>query len=231
MVKAENLIVGLYGWKGSGKTVSLTLFLLIEALQRTRERIFCNYKLEFPFEWLAGRDMIELELTLNNSCIGIDELHEYADARNSGSLQNKRVADFFLQSRHFNCDIFYSTQYKDQIDKRIRRITDIDVVCENLFTDLDGDGDDDLFQLTIKDRRLPESAVRQIRYYAKPVFELYDSTERINPFLFTKAQEKTWKDKIGKLPLKEAQRILAEAQEKSDVILPRKPRHRMVSLA
>lgn len=201
MVKAENVIVGIYGWKGAGKTTALTLFLLIEAIQRTRERIFSNYKLEFPFDWLEGKDMIELERTLDKSCIGIDELHEYADARNAGSLQNKRVSDFFLQSRHFQCDLFYTTQFKDQIDKRIRRITDIDIVCENLFTDLDQDGDDDLFQLTIKDRRLPDTAVRQLRFYAKPVFDLYDSTERINPFVFTKKDEKKWRETASKKPV------------------------------
>jgi len=201
-VKAENKVVGIYGWKGSGKTTALTLFLLIESIQRIREKIFCNYKLNFDFEWLAGRDMIELEKKLDHSCVGIDELHEYADARNSGSMQNKRVADFFLQSRHFQCDVYYSTQYKDQIDKRIRRITDLDVVCENLFTDLDQDGDDDLFQLTIKDRRLPDTAVRTLRFYAKPVFDLFDSTERINPFIFTQKDEKKWKEKIAGLPSK-----------------------------
>jgi len=163
--------------------------------------------------------MIELEHTLNDSVIGIDELHEYADARNAGSLQNKRVSDFFLQSRHFNCDIFYSSQYKDQVDKRIRRITDIDVVCENLFTDLDGDGDDDLFQLVIKDRRLPDSRVRTLRFYAKPVFDLFDSTERINPFVFTKEQEKLWKQKVAKIPLREAERIIDKAQRRSPTIL------------
>lgn len=208
MVKAENIIAGLYGWKGSGKTVSLTLFLLIESLQRSRSRIFCNYKLEFPFEWLVGTDMITLEKTLNDSVIGIDELHEYADARNAGSLQNKRVADFFLQSRHFCCDIFYTSQFKDQVDKRIRRITDIDIVCENLYIDLDKDGDDDCFQLTIKDRRLPESAVRQLRYYAKPVFDLYDSTERINPFVFNKSQEKQWREKTSQVKKPSARTVL-----------------------
>ena len=140
--------------------------------------------------------MITLEKTLNDSVIGIDELHEYADARNAGTLQNKRVSDFFLQSRHFACDVFYTSQYKDQVDKRIRRITDIDVICENLFTDLDGDGDDDLFQMVIKDRRLPDTAVRTLRFYAKPVFDLFDSTERINPFVFTKQQEKDWKKNV-----------------------------------
>ena len=181
---------------GAGKTTALTLFLLIESIQRTRSRIFCNYKLNFPFQWLAGADMITLEKTLNDSVIGIDELHEYADARNAGTLQNKRVSDFFLQSRHFACDVFYTSQYKDQVDKRIRRITDIDVICENLFTDLDGDGDDDLFQMVIKDRCLPDTAVRTLRFYAKPVFDLFDSTERINPFVFTKQQEKDWKKNV-----------------------------------
>lgn len=179
-------------------------------MQRTRSKIFCNYKLNFDYEWLNGRDMIDLQTKLNDSVIGIDELHEYADARNAGSLQNKRVADFFLQSRHFSCDIFYSSQFKDQVDKRIRRITDIDVVCENLFTDLDQDGDDDLFQLTIKDRRLPESAVRQMKFYAKPVFDLFDSTERINPFVFTKKDEVSWKKKVSEIPLK-AKKLLSPA--------------------
>lgn len=197
-MKSENKIVGVYGWKGAGKTTALTLFLLLEYIQKTRQNIFCNYKLKFDFNWLAGVNMIDLDRKLDNSVIGIDELHEYADARNAGTLQNKRVADFFLQSRHFQCDIFYSSQFKDQVDKRIRRITDIDVVCENLFTDLDQDGDDDLFQLTIKDRRLPDTHVRQVKFYGKPVFDLFDSTERINPFLFTRDQEKKWKDKTAK---------------------------------
>jgi hypothetical protein len=196
-VKAENIVVGIYGWKGAGKTTALTLFLLLEHLQRRRQRTFCNYKLKFPFDWLAGQDMIDLEHKLDHSVVGIDELHEYADARNAGTLQNKRVADFFLQSRHFQCDVFYTSQFKDQVDKRIRRITDIDVISENLFTDLDKDGDDDLFQLVIKDRRLPDSKVRVMRFYAKPVFDLFDSTERINPFVFTKTQEKKWKENVS----------------------------------
>jgi hypothetical protein len=161
------------------------------------KKLFTNYALEVPFtswEWLKGEDMIELSSKLNNSVVGIDELHEYADARSSGTLQNKRVSDFFLQSRHTRSNIYYSTQFKDQIDKRIRRITDIEIVCENLFTDLDRDGDDDLFKLTIINRTycLPP---REIRYYAKPIFDMYNSTERINPFIFTKKQEKVWRDK------------------------------------
>jgi len=195
-MKAENMIVGIYGWKGSGKTTVLTLFLWLEYLTRLRRFLFCNYRLEFAFEWLNGRDMIDLTDKLVNSAVGIDELHEYADSRNSGTLQNKRVADFFLQSRHTQSNVYYTTQYKDQVDKRIRRITDIDIVCENLFVDSDKDGDDDMFRLTYVDRRRPENPPITKDVYAYPVFSLFDSTERINPFVFTKKDERIWRDDI-----------------------------------
>lgn len=160
--------------------------------------MFSNFKLNFDFQWLNGRDMVDLAEKLNDSAVGVDELHEYADSRNSGTLQNKRVSDFYLQSRHTRSNCYYTTQFKDQIDKRIRRITDIDVVCENLFMDLDGDGDDDLFQMTIQDRRFPEAKPKQLKYYAKPLFDMFDSTERINPFVFLKKDEKTWREKVAK---------------------------------
>ncbi len=202
-MKAENSVVGIYGWKGAGKTTALTLFLYLELLSGFRSNLFSNYKLKFAFSWLNGHDMIELNTKLNDSAIGIDELHEYADSRNSGTLQNKRVSDFFLQSRHTKSNVYYTTQYKDQVDKRIRRITDIDVVCENLFKDLDQDGDDDCFRITITDRRQTEvTTPKEIVFYAKPIFDLFDSTERINPFVFSKKKEKEWKEHVSKIPKK-----------------------------
>ena len=184
MGKATNTVTGIYGWKGAGKTVICTLMLYLESQIKNKPIIFSNYSLKFPFQWLEGRDMVELSSHLDNSAIAIDELHEYADCRNSGSLQNKRVATFFLQSRHTNSNIYYTTQYKDQVDKRIRRITDIDIIAENLGIDSDRDGDDDMFRMTIKDRRIPNSKIIQKEIYAKPVFGMYDSTERINPFQY-----------------------------------------------
>jgi hypothetical protein len=192
MVKAENIIVGIYGWKGAGKTVTLTLMLYLEHLSQLRKHMFSNYKLGFDFEWLSGHDMIELTDKLDDSAIGIDELHEYADCRNSGTLQNKRVADFFLQSRHTRSNVYYTTQFKDQVDKRIRRITDIDLVCENLYFDSDGDGDDDMFRMTFTDRRQPDLLPVSRVYYAKPIWDMYDSTERINPFVFGKKKTAEW---------------------------------------
>jgi len=95
-MKGENIVVGIFGWKGSSKTTTLTLFLLLEHISNPQRKTFSNYKLEFDFEWLNGRDMIDLTEKLQDSIVGIDELHEYADSRNSGTLQNKRVSDFFF---------------------------------------------------------------------------------------------------------------------------------------
>jgi len=194
MVKAINTVTGIYGWKGAGKTVVQTLFLWLEYQMKKKPVIYCNYKLDFPYEWLHGDDIVMIAEHLQNSAIGIDELHEYADCRNSGSVQNRRVSDFFLQSRHTNANVYYTTQYKDQVDKRIRRITDVDIVCENLETDSDGDGHNDLFRLTIKDRRRPESPVITKTICGTPIFNMYDSTERINPFEMKKRSKDNGED-------------------------------------
>jgi hypothetical protein len=184
MVKAENIITGIYGWKGAGKTLIMTLLILMEWNMKLRPKVYSNYQLDFDFEYLCGEDMATLAMKLSNSIIAIDELHEYADCRNSHSLQNRRVATFFLQSRHTNSNLYYTTQYKDQVDKRIRRITDVDIVCENLYWDSDGDGDDDMFRFVLSDHRTGHVTTRTI--YAQPIFNLYDSTERINPFVWKK---------------------------------------------
>lgn len=196
MVKAVNVVVGIFGHKGDGKTTTLTLFLYLEYQFGVMKHSFCNYKLEFPFEWLKGKDMIDLTNKLDDSVVGIDELQQYADSRDSLTLQNKRVSNFFLQSRHTNSNIYYSTQFKDQIDKRIQRITDIDIVTTNMYVDSDKDGDDDIFKLTILDRRT--NSGKTTFYYAKPVFDMFDSRERINPFIFSEKEAIEWKKNLPK---------------------------------
>lgn len=197
MTKAENIIISISGHKGSGKTTLLTFFLYSEYTEKIKEKVFSNYGLKFHFKWLNAFDMIENTQLLENSSIGIDELHEYADSRSSGTLQNKRISDFFLQSRHFSSNIYYTTQFIDQVDKRIRRITDIDIFIENMYIDSDNDGDNDLFSFVIYDTRNREITKRV--FYATPIFKLFDSKERINPFMVSKEKQKEITSKIEKM--------------------------------
>lgn len=197
-MKSENVVVGIYGFKGSGKTTTATLFMLFEHLYGCRKNLYSNYKLNFPFEWLKGKDLTELNAKLDDSACCIDEIGQYADSRNSNSRQNRNIASFFIQSRHTRSNVYFTTTFRDQVDKRIRRLCDIDIVSENLFIDSDRDGDDDIFQITITDHRVANGMIKQMKYYAKPVFDLFDSTEKINPFIFSEEEEKSWKKKVAK---------------------------------
>lgn len=194
----ENIVTGIIGIKGSGKTTFLTYCLISEIVDNIKDILYCNYKVEInKFNWLNAFELIFNMDLFKNSCIGIDELHEYADSRYSSSNQNKRISDFFLQSRHTNANIYYSTQFLDQVDKRIQRITDIIIGCTNLKIDLDDDGDNDLFGIDIIDNRTRRNNFRY--FYAKPMFNKFDTSERINPFLISKEREKKLKKKIEEL--------------------------------
>src|SRR4030042_6288578 len=135
--KAENTVIGIFGYKGSFKTTVLTFLLHEDFLALSDRKVFSNYKLSFKFDWLKAEELILDIDKFNNTIIGIDELHEYADSRNSSSFQNRLISSFFLQSRHTNSNVYYTSQYEDQIDKRIIRITDIIIYCNNLYTDMD----------------------------------------------------------------------------------------------
>lgn len=197
MTKAENIVTGIYGNKGDGKTSFLTYLLKSEFDLKEKIPIFSNYELCFDFKWLNAYELLLNWSSFEKSTIGIDELHEYADSRNSSTLQNKLVCGFFLQSRHTESNINYTTQFPDQIDKRIRRITDIDIYIANMHKDMDGDGDDDLFQFTICDMRYRKVATKY--FYAKPIFDLYNSKSRINPFMVSKEKQKELIQKIEQL--------------------------------
>jgi hypothetical protein len=196
MVKAVNTVTGVFGHKGGGKTTTLALFLFLENIFNPDKPIYTNFWVSFDHKMLNGNDIIHMDQKLVDTVIGINELHEYADSRNSGSLQNKIVSDFFLQSRKI-APIYYDTQFKDQVDKRIRRITDVDIVSENLYIDSDRDGDDDLFKITVTDRRFSQPP-KSLIYYAKPVFDMFDSSKRTNPFLLSKKEAKLWVKKHEK---------------------------------
>jgi len=178
--KDNNLVIGILGTKGSGKTLFLTILLYIEYL--TGKKIYTNYEVFFPHEILDVNKLIRLDEQLTNAVIGITELHTICDSRRSGSKQNIQFSYFVLQSRHRSVNFYYDDQFERQFDVRIRENTDINIVTENMFIDSDNDGINDVFRVIIQDKRTIPITFKQLIIYGRPFFEKYNTDYIINPF-------------------------------------------------
>lgn len=95
-----------------------------------KKKIFSNYELFFPFEFLNAKQLIDLDAQLSNSAIGISELQTIADSRRSSSNQNLFCTYFVLQSRHRSVNLYWDSQFEHQVDRRIRDNTDIKIITE-----------------------------------------------------------------------------------------------------
>ena len=208
-----NIIYGFYGYKGSGKTLACVLFAYLMYL--SGKKIISNIRLFFPFEWINIKDIVELSPKLNNSFLLIDEIHMIADSRTPTALENRCITYFFLQSRHRDCDIGYTTQQAGQCDIRIRKNTDVKIICENLGIDSDQDGIDDIFHLVINN--IVDRITTEINIYGEPLFEMYKSKEIVNPFLYINKQQlkKLFADNVKKqLALREEKTEKTDEKEK-----------------
>lgn len=187
----NNLVIGFKGYKGSGKTLAMTLFLYLE--YKKGKKIYTNYPVGFPHEYIDVQKLVDLDEQLQNAVIGIDELHMICDSRRSSSKQNMLMSYFVLQSRHRSVNFYYTTQLDGQIDVRIRDNTDINVICQNLFIDSDNDGLNDMFRLLFQDKRFGYIINYERRLYGKPLFDMYTGDEIID--IFTMKQMKDLRKK------------------------------------
>lgn len=189
----NNLVVGIVGLKGSGKTLVLTILLFMAYLNG--RKVYTNYRVFFPHEILDIEKMIKLDISLKNAVIGISEMHMICDARRHGKKQNILMSYFVLQSRHRSVDLYYDSQFERQVDIRIVDNTDMNIISENLYIDSDNDGYDDLFHIIFQDKRK-----RPLRFWEKiicgtPVFKLYDTDYIIDPFTMKEIQKQKQKEK------------------------------------
>jgi len=145
-------------------------------------KIISNIPFSFPYIKLDAQLLIDLDESLQDCLICIDEIHMYADSRLHSGYQNRVIGYFILQSRHRNVDVLYTTQASGQCDKRIRTVTDVRIVCENLGKDTDGDGIPDLFRLTITDRSTTPTTIIRKDIYATPLFTMVNGYKIIDPF-------------------------------------------------
>lgn len=127
------MVSGVFGLPGSGKSLLLGLIadracrgksINYKSLHigtcRNYETIYTN----FPFKGACKLDFERLGHDDYKNClILIDEIMMLADSRNFKTFGDN-LKFFFSMHRHFNIDLVYASQCYDDVDKKIRGITD-----------------------------------------------------------------------------------------------------------
>ena len=183
------MIIGYVGNIGSGKTLSAVIELY--KLYLDGMKIYSNIHLNFPYYPLTLDILlsyVETKKNLDGSVIFIDEVHMWVDSRNSANKRNRILSYVWLQSRKRHCNYFFTTQYEDQIDKRLRRVTEILVECNKLrYSEVESEY---VFLNTINIKKNRNIIQKKRFFYGDEWFNLYDTNEVV------KIEEKSVEEQI-----------------------------------
>jgi len=118
------MIIGIIGKRGSGKTLLMTK--LAHDLVNKQRVVYTNIGFFFPHELLNKEFFQDYKNQQLQGCgIFIDEIYIYVDSRTSQKKSNRLLSYFFNQTRKRNVDLFYSTQFFNQVDLRLRLNTEL----------------------------------------------------------------------------------------------------------
>ena len=122
------MLVGIFGYLGSGKTLLLTALM---NYLKNLSVIVTNYHTIFSDHIMNAEEMI-LRIaefkpigTKIHRVFGIDELGTILKALEFYSDENEMLTDIARKSRKLDTDIYYTTQSLMMVDRNIRRITDV----------------------------------------------------------------------------------------------------------
>src|SRR6056297_2716642 len=133
------MIIGYIGTRGRGKTLSCVR----EAYEHYKNgyTIYSNVKLDDKkfktWHTITGDmliDWVQGEKQFKKAFFILDEVHVYMDSRMGMSKRSVIISYFVLQTRKRDVRIGYTTQFLNQVDKRLRNPTEIFVECQNYMT-------------------------------------------------------------------------------------------------
>lgn len=174
------MIISYEGTRGKGKTLSCVR----EAYQHYLKGydIYSNIKLNKKYfkeyKMYDKEDLISYvqgDKQFKKSFFIMDEIHVYLDSRMSMSKINTIISYFLLQTRKRNVRLGYTTQFFDQVEKRLRNLTEIRILCD--YYDK-GDKRIQHNQIFIKDTY----ELYHMDFTANPYYDTYDTDEIVNPF-------------------------------------------------
>ncbi len=163
------------GELGAGKTLTMT-YLIWRNYYYKKKKVFSNYTLYgIPFTLVNSINDFE---KIQDGVFGGDELWSWADSRLSQKSRNRFISTILLKSRKRGLTIIYTTQSFDQIDKRIRKITDFVA-----YPIINRTGEVCKVLLFRGAKPSPTNLMHTLYFKTKPIFELYNSNEEIGEFL------------------------------------------------
>jgi hypothetical protein len=119
-----------YGLQGSGKSWGVSVFAedfhIKEGLN-----VYANYQLEFG-QLIDTKKLFDFQY--NNCVLILDEAYGIADSHRKSNADDN-ISWVILQSRHRHVEVFFATQNKGDLYKRVREQAHRKVLCENLGSD------------------------------------------------------------------------------------------------
>ena len=171
------MIAAFIGNIGSGKTLSMVKEAYNAHLQG--RVVYSNFRLNFPYTPYTVEDLVSWaknrESLPSSFVLLIDEAHIYLDSRTSVANRNKVITYLLLQTRKMGCDVFFTTQFLHQVDKRLRNLTSHIVECS---TRKEGDTTYTLNKLHVM--KGGDVVSKNYVFQSNKYFNLYDTYEVVS---------------------------------------------------
>ena len=174
------MIIAYLGTRGRGKTLSCVR----EAYEHQLKgyHIYSNIKLNDRYfkDWtlIDGKmllDWVNGDKQFKKAFFILDEVHVYLDSRMGMSKRSIIISYFILQTRKRNVRLGFTTQFFNQVDKRLRNPTEVFVECQNYKK---GEEIINRNKVTV----LETQRVFTQEFKANRFFDYYNTDEIVNPF-------------------------------------------------
>lgn len=165
----------------TGKTLHMSMNAWHD-FQKGRE-IFSNYNLRFKHKRVGIKELLDIpfeDMESTPKTIVLQEVDKWFDARRSGRDENVYLSSLVGQSGKRNIDILYDSQFPTRIDKALRDVTDMHIICDCI---VDGNKKPIAFIYSAFDL----SKFRVVRSYTLPAslmeqfYGMYDTYEPTRP--------------------------------------------------
>ncbi len=170
MPKQLSKVVGIFGDRGGGKTLLLTMFLR-DAFNKDLP-VVANYPIfSFDYKRMEFEEICDLPQAVQDAIVGMDEFQAGADSRDAMKMRNRKLTKLATQLRKRHCNLYYTCQRYKLIDVRVREQTDYFITVEPFD---ESDEDNHWFRayfLLEPDGML----VNELHFYGQPFYKQYDT--------------------------------------------------------